>query len=67
MTKRKPTKAELEYGIGVEEIEDDGIEPEASDDEEMNGLVADEENQIDDEELIAAYKKESIKDKDGEH
>lgn len=67
MPKRKPTKAELEYGIGVDEIDEDGIEPEVDDDEQISGLAADEENDKDDDELIEQYKKESVEDKGGEN
>lgn len=66
MPKRKATKAELEYGIGEVEIDDEGIEPEEADDTQIIGLEADEENKIDDEKLVEAYKKESVKDKGGE-
>lgn len=56
MPKIKASKAELEYGIGENEIEDAGIEPEFDDDEErITGLACDEENDIDDEALIAEY------------
>lgn len=64
MTKRKPTKAELEYGIGVDEIDEDGIEPEVEDDEEIAGLAADEENDQDDDELIEAFHKDSVEGND---
>ena len=61
MPKRKATKAELEYGIGIEEIDEDGIEPEDDDnDEQIVSLACDEENDIDDEELIAEYHKQSV-------
>lgn len=66
MTKRKAEQSEIEYGIGFEEVDEDGIEPEVGDEEQITGLAADEENQEDDDKLIEEYKKESVQDKGGE-
>ena len=61
MPKRKPTKAELEYGIGENEIEEDGIEPEIDDnDDQVVTIAHDEENQMDDDELIKKFHEESV-------
>ncbi|MCD2137159.1 hypothetical protein [Salinicoccus halitifaciens] len=57
MAKRKATKAELEYGIGIPEIEEDGYEVEEADDELFTCFASDEENDIDDDELIAEFEK----------
>lgn len=60
MAKRKATKAELEFGIGEEEVDVEGIDPEDVDDDVFTGFAEEEENDIDDDVLIEEYKKESV-------
>lgn len=64
MPKRKSTEAEKSYGIGIDEVDEEGIEPEEdNDDDRFTGFAQDEENDIHDDELVDAYLKESTEDK----
>jgi len=55
MPKRKAYQLEIDEGIGESEVDDEGYDVEDSDDEKIVCLASDEENDIDDEALIAGY------------
>lgn len=57
MSKRKATEQEKLYGIGLEEVDENGIEPEEADEEQFTGFAQEVENEKDDDELVAEYEK----------
>lgn len=67
MPKRKAYQLEIDEGIGEPEVDDEGYDVEDTDDEKIVCLASDEENDMDDEYLIAGYheaKKQAEKEGD---
>lgn len=67
MPKRKAYQLEIDEGIGEPEVDDEGYDVEDTDDEKIVCLASDEENDMDDELLIAGYheaKKQAEKEGD---